>query len=184
MSRHRRRRTQSFAAQIAGNILQGLVLGAIYGVATMGLSLIFGVLRVVNVGHGALRDARRFTAWWTVSVLQRAAARGAAAGDRARALIGFFFYYTALKRLLKRRSSRRCSATFALGVVLEEVVKHTFTSESRGYTWDIGSLDLGVTTLPVRSLTRRAGKRRHRRGHLFVVHALARRHRDARRRAR
>ena len=39
--------------QLTGNLIQGLVLGAVYGMATMGLSLIFGVLKVVNVGHGA-----------------------------------------------------------------------------------------------------------------------------------
>ena len=42
--------------QLAGNLIQGVVLGAVYGMATMGLSLIFGVLKVVNVGHGAFKN--------------------------------------------------------------------------------------------------------------------------------
>ena len=42
-----------FFEQLGGNLIQGVVLGAVYGMATMGLSLIFGVLKVVNVGHGA-----------------------------------------------------------------------------------------------------------------------------------
>jgi branched-subunit amino acid ABC-type transport system permease component len=37
----------------AGNLLNGVILGSVYGLMTMGLSLIFGVLRIVNVGHGA-----------------------------------------------------------------------------------------------------------------------------------
>jgi len=37
---------------LAGNLIQGLLLGGVYGLATMGLSLIFGVINVVNVGHG------------------------------------------------------------------------------------------------------------------------------------
>ncbi len=37
---------------LAGNLIHGLLLGGVYGVATMGLSLIFGVINVVNVGHG------------------------------------------------------------------------------------------------------------------------------------
>jgi len=32
--------------------LTGLVIGSIYGLTTLGLSLIFGVLRVANVAHG------------------------------------------------------------------------------------------------------------------------------------
>ena len=39
--------------QLSGNLIHGVILGAVYGMATMGLSLIFGVLKVVNVGHGA-----------------------------------------------------------------------------------------------------------------------------------
>ena len=46
--------------QLIGNLIQGLVLGAIYGMATMGLSLIFGVLKVVNVGHGAFVMVKAF----------------------------------------------------------------------------------------------------------------------------
>ena len=37
---------------LAGNLTHGLLLGGVYGLATMGLSLIFGVMNVVNVGHG------------------------------------------------------------------------------------------------------------------------------------
>ncbi len=37
---------------LAGNLTHGLLLGGVYGLATMGLSLIFGVINVVNVGHG------------------------------------------------------------------------------------------------------------------------------------
>lgn len=143
---------QSFAAQIAGNVIQGLVLGAIYGVATMGLSLIFGVLRIVNVSHGALIMVGAFAAWWVTAILKISPLVAVPLALVLGAIIGLIFYYTALKKLLKAPELASLLATFALGVVLEEVVKHTFTSESRGYAWDIGSLDLGVTTLPVRSL--------------------------------
>ena len=49
--------------QLTGNLFQGVVLGTVYGMATMGLSLIFGVLKVVNVGHGAFIMVGAFTAF-------------------------------------------------------------------------------------------------------------------------
>ena len=175
---------QSFAAQIVGNIIQGLVLGAIYGVATMGLSLIFGVLRIVNVSHGALIMVGAFAAWWVTAMLQVSPLVALPLALVLGARVGLFFYYTALKKLLKAPELASLLATFALGVVLEEVVKHTFTSESRGYAWDIGSLNLGVTTIPIRSLFAAIASAWHRTGHLSVVHAHATGQRDARRRAR
>jgi branched-chain amino acid transport system permease protein len=62
------------------------------------------------------------------------------------------FHFTALKRILKGPELATLLATYALGVVLEELVKHVFTSESRGYTWEIGGIDLGITVLPWRSV--------------------------------
>lgn len=48
-----------FWQQLAGNLTQGLVLGAVHGVATMGLSLIFGVLRVVEPWKGSIVYERK-----------------------------------------------------------------------------------------------------------------------------
>jgi branched-chain amino acid transport system permease protein len=56
-------------AQLAGNLMQGLVLGGIYGMATMGLSLIFGVLKIVNVGHGAFIMVGAFITLWIFTSL-------------------------------------------------------------------------------------------------------------------
>jgi branched-chain amino acid transport system permease protein len=39
---------------IAQNLVYGLFVGALYGMAAVGLSLVFGVLKVLNVAHGAL----------------------------------------------------------------------------------------------------------------------------------
>ena len=47
---------------LAGNLTHGLLLGGVYGLATMGLSLIFGVMNVVNVGHGAFIMVGAFVA--------------------------------------------------------------------------------------------------------------------------
>ena len=53
-----------FFEQLGGNLIQGVILGGVYGMATMGLSLIFGVLRIVNVGHGAFIMVGAFVALW------------------------------------------------------------------------------------------------------------------------
>lgn len=43
-------------------------------------------------------------------------------------------------------------ATFAIGIILEEVVKLIFGTEFRGYNWDVGKMDLLVTVLPLAKL--------------------------------
>ncbi len=138
--------------QLLGNLIQGLVLGAIYGMATMGLSLIFGVLKVVNVGHGAFIMVGAFTTLWLfnnlginpIFALPFAFALGMG--------IGLFFYYTAIRKLIKAPELASLLATFAMGVLLEEIVRLVFGSEFRGYNWAVGKIDLTITVLPLAKL--------------------------------
>lgn len=135
--------------QILGNLIQGLVLGAVYGVATMGLSLIFGVLKVVNVGHGAFIMVGAYTALCTYHYLGLSPVFALPLAMAIGMLLGLSFYYTALKYLLKGPELATLLATFALGVLIEESVKHGFGSDSQGYdAWDLGKIDLGLTVLP------------------------------------
>ena len=47
----------------------GLFVGALYGVAAMGLSLVFGVLRVLNVAHGELLMFGGYASFWLFTLL-------------------------------------------------------------------------------------------------------------------
>jgi branched-chain amino acid transport system permease protein len=141
-----------FFEQLAGNLIQGLVLGAIYGMATMGLSLIFGVLRVVNVGHGAFIMVGAFIALWMFSVLGVIPILAIPVALLIGMALGFFFYYTTLRRLIQAPELASLLATFAIGVLLEEVIKLIYGSEFRGYNWVVGKINLGITVLPYSKL--------------------------------
>ena len=135
--------------QLSGNLVQGLVLGAIYGMATMGLSLIFGVLKVVNVGHGAFIMVGAFITLWLFTALGINPLLATPFAFIIGMGIGFFFYYTVVQRLIKAPELATLLATFAMGVLLEEIVKLIFGSEFRGYNWAVGKVSLGVTVLPM-----------------------------------
>ena len=134
--------------QLAGNLLQGLVLGAIYGMATMGLSLIFGVLKVVNVGHGAFIMVGAFVTLWLFNALGIIPIFAIPVALIIGLALGFLCYYTVMRRLIKAPELASLLATFALGVLLEEIIKLIFGSEFRGYNWAVGKINLGITVLP------------------------------------
>jgi len=138
--------------QLIGNLIQGLILGSIYGMATMGLSMIFGVLQVVNVGHGAFVMVGAFTA---LTVFNTFGLNPLFALPLALLIgigLGFLFYYLVMQRLIKAPELASLLATFSIGILLEETVKLTFGSEFRGFNWDTGKLDLGLTVLPYSKL--------------------------------
>ncbi len=143
--------------QLIGNIIQGIVLGAVYGMATMGLSLIFGVLKVVNVGHGAFIMVGAFIAYWLFTSFGISPLLAIPVAFGVGGALGIIFYYTAIKRLFKAEELSTLLATFSMGILLEEVVKLIFGSEFRGYNWALPKINVGITVLPVSKLIAAVG---------------------------
>lgn len=143
--------------QLTGNLIQGLVLGAIYGMATMGLSLIFGVLKVVNVGHGAFIMVGAFIALWMFNALGIIPILAIPVAFAVGLALGFIFYYSAIRRLIKAPELASLLATFSMGILLEETTKLIFGSEFRGYNWAVGKIILPITVLPMTKLYACAG---------------------------
>src|SRR3989441_13244084 len=54
---------------LAQQLLLGLLIGGIYGLAAAGLSLVLGVLKVLNVAHGELIMLGGYGAFWAVALL-------------------------------------------------------------------------------------------------------------------
>lgn len=54
---------------IAQSLLSGALVGALYGLAALGLSLVFGVLKVLNVAHGELLMLGGYAAFWLFNLL-------------------------------------------------------------------------------------------------------------------
>lgn len=138
--------------QLAGNLIQGLILGSVYGMATMGLSLIFGVLKVVNVGHGAFVMVGAFVSLILFNSFGINPVIAVPVAFLIGLALGFLFYYTVMKRLITAPELATLLATFSLGILLEEVVKLAFGSEFRGFNWAVGKIDLGITVLPMSKL--------------------------------
>ena len=45
----------------------GIFAGAIYGIAAMGLALVFGVLKILNIAHGELVMLGGYVGFWAFS---------------------------------------------------------------------------------------------------------------------
>jgi branched-chain amino acid transport system permease protein len=63
--------------------------------------------------------------------------------------LGFFFFYTVMRRLIKAPELTSLLATFAIGILLEEIAKLVFGADFRGYNWGLGKITLAITTIPM-----------------------------------
>jgi branched-chain amino acid transport system permease protein len=53
---------------ILEDTINGILMGSIYGLTALGLTIIFGVLKVINFAHGSLLMVGMYVAYWAVSV--------------------------------------------------------------------------------------------------------------------
>src|ERR1700730_5706055 len=49
---------------VVQNLVFGLFVGSIYGIGAVGLALVFGVLKILNVAHGELVMLGAYAAFW------------------------------------------------------------------------------------------------------------------------
>ena len=53
---------------ILEDTINGILMGSIYGLMALGLTVIFGVLKVINFAHGSLLMVGMYVAYWTVQL--------------------------------------------------------------------------------------------------------------------
>ena len=62
--------TSDFLLSLAQAVTKGLLTGMVYGLMALGLSVIFGVMRVVNFAHGEMMVVGMYLAWMGFEYLE------------------------------------------------------------------------------------------------------------------
>ena len=110
-------------------ILNSLFYASVLFLIAAGLSLIFGVMRIVNMAHGALYGIGAFITAWLIG---QAVARGATpgmlflfvpVGAAAVALIGLAIEPLLLRRFYARAEEYQLLVTFGLLLIMEDAVR-------------------------------------------------------------
>ena len=120
-------------------IVQGILLGGLYALFAAGLSLVFGVMRLVNLAHG---DLSILAAFLVVAVVDAAGFSpwiGLVLVVPAMFLIGYVLQYTILNRTLETGELPPLLVTFGLAIILQNVLLETFSADSRGI--DAGAIE-------------------------------------------
>ncbi len=66
---------------VLGVLVNGVLMGAVYALIAFGLTIIFGVMRVVNFAHGEMVVIGMYAGYFLVGSLRLASAAGSARSD-------------------------------------------------------------------------------------------------------
>src|SRR5262245_5408156 len=112
-------------------ILQGLLLGGLYALFATGLSLIFGVMRIVNLAHGDLSILAAFLAVVVVESLGWNPFAALVLVVPLLAAIGYALQALLLNRLLGRGILPPILVTFGFSIIIQNALLETFSADSR-----------------------------------------------------
>jgi branched-chain amino acid transport system permease protein len=127
-------------------IVQGVLLGGLYALFATGLSLIFGVMRLVNLAHGDFSILAAFIAVVAVQALGLNPLVALALVVPAMAAVGYGLQRLVLNRLLGRGILPAVLVTFGLSIVIQNGLLEVFSADSRRLNpggIETASLDLG-----------------------------------------
>ncbi|MEA2179712.1 MAG: branched-chain amino acid transport system permease protein [Solirubrobacteraceae bacterium] len=113
-------------------IVQGILLGGLYALFAAGLSLVFGVMRIVNLAHGDLAVLAGFLAYVLVDNAGFTPFLTLLVVVPAMAVVGYVLQRGILNYTLGSGELPPLLATFGLAVVLQNVLQEAFSADSRG----------------------------------------------------
>src|SRR6266704_2250542 len=134
-----------------GQLLLGLINGSFYALLSLGLSVIFGLLNIINFAHGALYMMGAFVAYF---LLQWAGLGYWWALLLAPIVVGFLgivIERTMLKRLYHLDHLYGLLLTFGIALVIQGLFRHEYGSSGLPYSMPAqltGGRNLGFMFLP------------------------------------
>ena len=136
---------------IAMQIVAGLALGAILIMVALGLTIVFGMLGIVNFAHGALFMVGAYAGLWVAS-LTGSFWWALVVAPIAIGLFGMAIERVLIRPLYKRSADDPLLLTFGLGYVLVEAVRIVFGSDGIPFATPEalqGVVDLGIGFFPI-----------------------------------
>src|SRR5436309_509723 len=124
------------------------MLGCVYGLAAMGLTLIFGVMRVINLSHGPVIALGMFVVYVLFTGAGVNPYLGLIAAAGLGVLFGVAIYFVAVDRIINAPELTTLLATYSVNLVIVGVATSVFTTTPRAVDISLGSVGgSGVTIL-------------------------------------
>jgi len=124
----------------------GLIMGLIYALIAAGLSLIFGLMEIVNFAHGEHLMLSMFTSFWLWSLLGLDPLFSVPITILLMAVCGVVTHYMLIRYILKAKMLIQICATFGLSIFIRSVAQLLWTPDYRNVENPLmeGRIELGT----------------------------------------
>ena len=133
--------------QLINSLTDGFLLGFVYGLAAMGLSLIWGVMSVINLAHGPVITVGMLTTYLLFVHLGLNPYLGMVVVAGVGLALGLLIYAIAVHRVISAPHLSSLLATFAVNMIILGVFNAVFGGDQNNINYSLGSLSIGFLNL-------------------------------------
>lgn len=137
---------------LMGQLMLGLVNGSFYAILSLGLAVIFGMLRIINFAHGAFFMMGAFFSWMSLNYFGISYWWSLLLVPLAVGVIGVVIERSLLQWLYKLDHLYGLLLTFGLALIIEGVFRNEYGVSGQPYAVPDalkGAMNLGFMFLPV-----------------------------------
>jgi branched-chain amino acid transport system permease protein len=128
-------------------VISGLLAGALYSMVALGLALIYGVMRVINIAHGTLLMLGAYTTFWWFHLLGVNPYVSLLASMPLMFLLGMLLQRILVDRVVDAPELSSLLLTFGISIALVNVAQLAFTSDVRSVEFLTGAFLVGPIAL-------------------------------------
>ena len=120
-------------------LFSALVLGALYGLIALGLNLVYGTMRLLNIAHGDLIMVGAYVAFWFFSLSGISPLVGLPLVALITAAIGLALYYLLFRfqlegnQAVERIEANSLLIFFGVSVILQNIIALAFSNSPKAY---------------------------------------------------
>jgi len=126
--------------EVVQAVVSGLLIGAIYALVAVGLTLIFGVMDIVNFAHGNFLMAAMYVAFFAWALARLDPLAGIPIAAAALGVLGVVVYRLVIRPVLKGPPLSQIIVTFGLLVLLQGAAQLLFSADERGIPHPLSDL--------------------------------------------
>jgi branched-chain amino acid transport system permease protein len=137
---------------LAQDILNGILLGGLYAIVAIGLSTIFGIVRLVNLAHGDLMILASYLSLFMVAALGISPLFTLVAIMPIMFAIGYILQRVLFNRVLGKDMEPPLLVAFGVSIILQNFMLMAFTPDARGLATELSLMTFPLmenVTIPV-----------------------------------
>jgi branched-chain amino acid transport system permease protein len=134
-------------------LVDGLLIGFVYGIAAMGMSLIWGVMNVINLAHGPIIALGMFGVYLLFINMTLHPYLGLIVIAAGGLILGMVIYLIAIQRVINAPHLSTLLATFSVNMIIIGIGTSVFKTSPRNVDFNLGSFSIGsITVLGTRAV--------------------------------